>query len=126
MPNSKPPLLKHSSSTNVVIACIAFTFLSFASASAGILEGPVTNTANGHTYYLLTQNTWTASQSEATRLGGHLATVRNAAEQSWIYQTFSGTKRNLWIGAVDFTGDGVFRWISDEPISYTNWAPGEP
>lgn len=51
------------------------------SAHAAILAGSVVNPANGHTYFLLSQNTWSNAESEAVSLGGHLATVRNAAEQ---------------------------------------------
>jgi hypothetical protein len=68
---------------------------------AGVLTGPITNAGNGHVYFLLSSNTWTSSEVEARSLGGHLATVRNATEQTWIYNTFShwtGTNRNLWIG----------------------------
>ena len=42
---------------------------------SGILLGPVTNPANGHSYYLLTQNTWTASEAEAVALGGFEVTL---------------------------------------------------
>jgi len=50
------------------------------SAHASILTGPVVNPANGHVYYLLSQNTWSNAEAEAVALGGHLATIRNAAE----------------------------------------------
>ena len=58
-------------------------------AEAGIVAGPVTSPVNGHTYYLLASNTWTASEAEAVTLGGHLATIRSAAENEWVYQTFA-------------------------------------
>ncbi len=56
---------------------------------AGILSGPVLNPANGHIYYLLSQNTWSNAEAEAVSLGGHLATIRNAAENQWVYSTFA-------------------------------------
>jgi hypothetical protein len=107
---------------------------------AAILAGPVTNAGNGHVYFLLASNTWTSSEVEARSLGGHLATVRNASEQSWIYSTFShwgGANRNLWIGLYDpdpatNSADRVqrrteFRWTSEEPTNtYANWSPVEP
>src|SRR5213594_729280 len=49
-------------------------------AQAGILAGPIVNPLNGHSYYLLSQNTWSNAEAEAVALGGHLATIRNAAE----------------------------------------------
>jgi hypothetical protein len=76
------------------------------SAHAAILTGPVVNPANGHSYYLLAQNTWSSVEAEAVSLGGHLATIRNAAEDQWIFSTF--------------------KWVSGEPLSYTNFAGGQP
>lgn len=112
------------------IAVIALiSLLSTITAVADTLTGPVTNSANGHVYYLLTQNNWTASQAEAVKLGGNLATIRNSAEQDWVYATFStfgGTNHNLWIGLADLGRDGVYRWVSGEAVNYTNWASTEP
>jgi hypothetical protein len=96
---------------------------------ADILAGPIINPLNGHHYYLLSENTWTASQAEARALGGNLATVRSAEENQWIVDTFStfgGTNRQLWIGLNDLQQAGQWRWASGEPVTYVNWAPGEP
>jgi hypothetical protein len=48
---------------------------------AGIIAGPITNPANGQDYYLLTPDTWSASEAEAENLGGTLTIIRNADEQ---------------------------------------------
>ena len=47
----------------------ALLFFAFQS-RADIIVGPITNPANGHDYYLLTPNNWTASEAEAEALGG--------------------------------------------------------
>ena len=117
------------------VACL----LAASSATAAVLGGPITNPANGHIYLLLTADTWTGSEAEAVVLGGHLATIDNAAEQSFVYSTFStfgGTNRNLWIGFYDSdpvtnsTNRSVrrteFVWVSGAPVSYANWSPVEP
>jgi len=97
--------------------------------SAAVLTGPITNPANGHQYYLLEQDTWTNSEAEAVTLGGHLATINDAAENQWVYDTFANfgsTDRNLWIGFDDVASEGSFVWSSGEPVTFTKWAPGQP
>ncbi len=56
--------------------------------SASSVVGPITNPANGHDYYLLEASTWTAAETEAVSLDGHLATINDAAEHDWIYPGF--------------------------------------
>ena len=51
MPNAKQKMEK--------LTLIVGIVLSFGlSARAGVLNGPVTNTVNGHLYYLLAEDTW--------------------------------------------------------------------
>jgi hypothetical protein len=103
-------------------------FSSFAQAALPI-TGPVVSPVNGHSYYLLSQSNWTDAEAAAVVLGGHLATSRNAAENSWIAQTFenfSGVRRQLWIGLNDQVIEGTFVWASGEPVTFTNWMSGEP
>ena len=98
-------------------------------ASAAPLIGNwVVNPENGHEYALLDSRSWVDSEVAAIRLGGHLATVRNQAEQDFVYQTFADLAgpRLLWIGLNDNLVEGTFQWTSGEPVSYTHWAPGEP
>jgi len=95
-----------------------------------IIGGPVTNAASGHIYYLLAESTWLEAEEEAGRLGGHLASINSQAEQDWIIQTFNSlggnTNRNFLIGLNDRQTEGQFVWASGEPVTYTNWRPGEP
>jgi Lectin C-type domain len=96
---------------------------------ASIEAGPFTCPANGHTYYLLSSNTWTGAEAEAVSLGGHLTTINDLAENDWVYQTFAnygGIVRGLWIGLNDAAQEGNFVWASGEPVSFTHWGLGEP
>lgn len=100
-----------------------------ARAFATVISGPILNPGNSHTYYLLDKATWFESQAEAVSLGGNLAAINDAAENAWVYSTFSsidGTDRGLWIGLNDAASEGAFVWVSGEPVTYTNWAVGEP
>ena len=97
--------------------------------NASVIQGPIINPENRHLYFLLSQNTWTRSEQEALQLGGHLATIRNASEQSWVFQNFGlgfGGGRLLWIGLNDLGSEGIFKWSSGETNSDCFWAPGEP
>jgi hypothetical protein len=118
---------------------IVFIVLYFVhSASAGIVTGPIVNPANGHSYYLLNSASWTISESEAENLGGTLTTINDAAENTWVFDTFAPTADSkgydLWIGYYDpDTDDGTgaqhaadFIWIDGETPGYTNWSAGEP
>jgi hypothetical protein len=89
-----------------------------------VIGGPVVNPNNGHTYYLLSSDSWTASQSFALTLGGNLVTINDAAENQWVFNMWGD--HFLWIGLNDAQNEGTFAWVSGEIVGYTNWAPGEP
>ncbi len=117
--------------------CVVFVLLT-SSAFASVVSGPITNPANNHVYYLLSLNTWVASQQEAVQLGGNLVAINNAAENQWVLDTFGETAKNiagpgaggdrigLLIGINDADQEGTYEWVSGKPIIYTNWAPGQP
>jgi Lectin C-type domain len=98
-------------------------------AGASPLSPPIENPTNHHIYILLESATWRTSEAEAVALGGHLATVRNQAEEDWIFDTFGkygDQQRLLWIGLSDSEKKFHFSWSSGESASFTRWAPGEP
>src|ERR1700704_2157320 len=98
-------------------------------AGAAIIGGPITNPKNGHEYYLLSPNSWTASESEAEDMGGTLAIIKNAGEQKWVFSTFGaygGTQHELWIGLHRKDSDGPFVWVDGSKADYTDWYPTEP
>jgi len=97
--------------------------------AAIVIGGPIINPANGHRYYLLSPDDWPTSQAVATAIGGSLATIDNAAEQVWVFNTFSefgGVVRNLWIGLTDQAVEGAFVWADGSNSTYRNWGVGSP
>jgi subtilisin-like proprotein convertase family protein len=94
-----------------------------------IVAGPFLNRATLHYYYLLQTTNWTRSEIWAKQLGGHLATVDNANEEFWIYDSFSqygGTNRWLWIGLTN-RSPNILTWASGQTnVFYTNWVSGQP
>lgn len=96
-----------------------------AAAFGQIVGQPVVNPTNGHQYWLLGPSTWTAGESMARLLGGHLATVNDAEENAWITAAFPQALY-IWIGLNDVETEGDFVWSSGEDAGYRNWFEGEP
>jgi len=89
----------------------------------------IVNPANGHLYKFLEEcGHWHDCENLAVAEGAHLVTIRNAAEQAWLANTFptGGNPWFAWIGMTDEEQEGTWVWVSGEPVTYTNWAPGEP
>lgn len=73
--------------------------------------------------------TWTAAQAEANRLGGTLVAINSPGEQQFVQTTFlSGpqTRAVYWIGLSDSLSEGQYVWVTGEPLTFSQWAPGEP
>ncbi|MBT3266644.1 hypothetical protein HN371_05785 [Candidatus Poribacteria bacterium] len=85
----------------------------------------IVNPTTGHEYAVIDAGTWAASDAAAERLGGHLVAINDAAEQAWLVEQFGPTTRH-WIGLTDAGSEGEWRWVTGEPLSYTNWAEAEP
>lgn len=114
-----------------LMSALAMCFMASTAANAAV-SVTATDTFDGHTYYLLSTDTWTASESFATTLGGHLVTVNDAAENNWLINTaFNGfgTQKSLWIGFERKLLDdstSPFKWASGQAVTFTNWSSGEP
>lgn len=101
---------------------------------------------NGHYYALITANagiTWGAASLAAASLGGYLATITSAAEntfvaslananpQAWVVDNFFGNIGGPWLGGFQPNGSsepaGGWQWVNGEGgFTYTNWAINEP
>lgn len=114
---------------NSTLLALASLVCAGSTAHGEILAGPLVNPQNNHSYYLISPATWTEAQVQAVALGGNLATINDAEECRWIFETFcffEDSPRPLWIGLTDRDQEGKFRWISGEPATFVNWHPGEP
>jgi len=83
---------------------------------------------NGHLYAAIDCLSWLDAESQAANMGGHLATIRNEEENEWAKSSF-GQFDFMWIGLHEydyFQDPRTWVWVSDEPVTYTNWAVGEP
>ena len=89
------------------------------------------NPGNGHVYCLTPSSMlWPAAQEWAQNhsiggiaIPGNLVTIRSQVENQWIVDTL-GT--HMYIGFNDIEEEGVWEWVSGEPVVYTNWKATEP
>ncbi len=80
---------------------------------------------NGHRYYCSNGTaTWDAAQAAANSLGGYLAVINTAAENSFLANQL--INQTAWIGLTDTNSEGNFEWVNGDPLTYTNWYVGQP
>lgn len=86
-------------------------------------------TFNGKAYYI-SENPFTPSAAfpDAVANGGLVVTINDAAENTFIRDAVNAlfADERILIGLNDVAIEGTFVWPSGEPVTYTNWSPGEP
>jgi len=91
----------------------------------GSFDGPVFS-FNNNLYILSEADSWTTAQAQAQALGGNLVAINDAAENQFLLDSFGGSGESFWIGFADAASEGTFTWVNGDPVTYTNWAAGEP
>ncbi len=87
---------------------------------------------NGHKYFgTSNQATWEDANATAQALGGHLVTINSDEELTFINNLGFGNligpyANGIWLGMTDKDADGTYKWTTNEPITTTNWAGGQP
>jgi hypothetical protein len=101
--------------------------------------GSVVWPTNGHAYLLVvppSEVTWSAADSAAKALGGHLVTLNSSAENSFVYGLFSSRndvwndRGGPWTGGRQTPGasepDHGWTWVTGESWNYELWNSGQP
>lgn len=83
---------------------------------------------NGHIYKIFREPlSWDDAKVYCEQLGGHLATVTSAAEDSALYSYLARSGgQNCYLGATDVETEGVWKWVTGERWDYANWETTEP
>jgi hypothetical protein len=98
---------------------------------------------NGHTYSVLTNALgWFDAEAAAEKMGGHLAKIESAKENTAVFNFLSkeaatwsshyvapdgGTAEYVWIGASDNAKEGQWKWSDGSTLKFKNWGyGGEP
>ena len=94
-----------------------------------------TESFGGSTYHLFTADavntpqTWAEAEAFSVSLGGHLVAINSDAENAFLFDRFGDPDPGnfgIWIGLSDATSEGHFIWSNGDPVTYTNWWPGQP
>lgn len=82
----------------------------------------------GHGYKLITTPlSFHDAQKYCESLGGHLLTITSKEENAFIVETFCPmATSSIRIGLSDEASEGTWKWVTGEPVEYTNWKSGEP
>lgn len=97
--------------------------------AVAVIQGPVQNPVNGHHYYRLASSDWTSAETTAAHfLGGHLVSIGDAFENSFVMSNFANAPGSgrVWLGLSDAGTEGEFVFSDGSDLAYTNWEPGEP
>ncbi len=79
---------------------------------------------NGSRYYI-SKNAkyWHAAKADCEANGGHLVTISDANENYFVSNLANS---ELYIGLTDEENEGVWKWVTGEPVTYLNWGGGQP
>jgi len=128
----------------LLLPLLAITAATPAPAQTGWTQWTTGTGANNHWYlavYVPGRINWADARSKAQALGGDLATITSAAENTFVYALINDPifwdllpnptrVRGPWIGGFQPVGSpepaASWTWVSGEPWVHSNWAPGEP
>lgn len=119
--------------TTIHRAILLVVLVGLSRSAAVVNAAPILNPDNGHYYEFIPDRvTWPVAKAAAeamTFMGaqGHLVDIHDASENMFVRNLIAGNPQNAaWIGLNDIAVEGVFEWTTGAPLTYTNWAPGEP
>lgn len=83
---------------------------------------------NGHYYKVYNeQSSWEDAAAFCQSVGGHLATITSAEENTFLYDYLVSLGLNgAYFGFSDVNIEGEWAWCTGEEIAFTNWDSGEP
>ena len=129
---TEDPRMRLNSNFGAMAAAVALSIGGQAVAQDAV-QWRVADGGNGHWYRLsMKPLSFEAARQQSAALGGHLVTYSSSAEQNHVWQQVSPvvSPQPFFIGAYQVPnscepGCG-WRWVTDEPFSYTAWLPGAP
>jgi Lectin C-type domain len=94
------------------------------------IAGPVLNPNNGHQYWITSANNRSSHQTLITSEGAAFVSIANGVENEWLRRAIflgnGAANFTAYIGLNDIATEGSFAWADGAPVTYLNWAPGQP
>jgi hypothetical protein len=70
---------------------------------------------------------WQDAENACVAWGGHLASISSAAESALVSSMIPAASTGIvWIGLYSKSYWGNWVWLDGSPVTYSNWASGEP
>ncbi|XP_028289877.1 macrophage mannose receptor 1 isoform X2 [Gouania willdenowi] len=69
---------------------------------------------------------WQEARSYCINQGGNLVSITNEKVQAFLTTQMLPYNQDFWIGMNDVNWENHFVWTDGKPVSYTNWAKGQP
>lgn len=89
-----------------------------------IPDSALVNPQNGHSYFVYPDSvSWIDAKTACESLGGHLATISDAQEQTFVEQLSQtcSERTNFWLGGYYDRNRDIWKWVDGTPFTYTNW-----
>lgn len=99
---------------------------STASAAITVAAGPYYNPTSKSRYYRITGGDWNQLRTFAQAMGGDLATIDDAAENTWVRNNIVGNNSKPFIGLNDASVEGTLVWADGSSSGFRAWRAGEP
>ena len=83
---------------------------------------------NGHAYNIFNYDMkWDEAKNYCEKLGGHMAIISTIEENKALfsYVTLQKSYKSVF-GATDSEQEGLWKWVSGDTMTYSNWGEGEP
>jgi hypothetical protein len=118
----------------VAVAALIAAVAAPAAFAQEAVQWRVEDGGNGHWYRLIEgEMTWTGARDTAIGMGGHLATLTTAGENTFAWALTSATTCFAFLGGYQDLKDaqyseplGGWKWVTGEPFTTAYWYPGEP
>lgn len=81
---------------------------------------------NGHSYKVYKESmTWDKAKVYCESVGGHLVSITTREENTVVMMLIDTLPRDYDV-FIGLSGDDWNKWVTGEPVSYSNWGKNEP